>query len=237
MLCGTPFVEVIAMTSRLRHCQPGHTYHVLNRGVKRQQLFATDEQFLAFEQLVQQTLLRTQLTIFTYQLLPNHWHFVVRPNRKEDISDFFQYLSGTHAKRFHAARGSSGEGHVYQDRFKSFAVQEDGHFLSLARYVERNAKSAGLVEHAEDWRWSGLWRRIRKLDHWLESDWPAPRPENWIQRVNQALTGPELAAIRTSIRRGRPLGTTGWTERTVEALGLQHTMRSRGRPRICLASH
>lgn len=224
------------MTSRLRHCQPGYTYHALNRGVKRQQLFAADEQFIAFEELVQQTLLRTPLTIFTYQLLPNHWHFLVRPDRKEDLSDFFQSVSGTHAKRFHAARGSSGEGHVYQDRFKSFPIEDDGHFLSVARYVERNAKNSGLVDQAEDWRWSGLWRRIHKRDDWLESDWPVPRPENWIERVNQALTGAELAAIRTSIQRGRPYGNADWTERTVQELGLQHTMRSRGRPRI-LATH
>ena len=115
IVCDHPCVEVTEMTSRLRHSQPGHTYHVLNRGVKRQQLFATVDQYIAFEELVQQTLLRTPLIIFTHQLLPNHWHFVVRADRKEDLSGFFQYLSGTHAKRFHVARGSSGEGHVYQD--------------------------------------------------------------------------------------------------------------------------
>ena len=173
----------------------------------------------------------------TPQLFPNHWHFVVRPDRKEHLSDFFQYLSSTHAKRFHAVRGSSGEGHVYQDRFKSFPVENDGHFLALGRYVERNAKSAGLVERAEGWRWSGLWRRIHQLDDWLESDWPVERPEDWIERVNLALTGTELAAIRTSIRRGRPLGSAEWVESTVAELGLEHTMRSRGRPRICAAIH
>ena len=144
--------DVHDMTSRLRCCEPGHTYHVLNRGVKRQLLFATNQQYAAFEELVEETLVRTPLTIFTYELMPNHWHFVVRPEQKEDLSKFFQYVSGTHAKRFHAARGSSGEGQVSQDRFKSFPVQEDGHFLGLTRYVERNAKSAGLVERADDWR-------------------------------------------------------------------------------------
>jgi putative transposase len=224
------------MTSRLRHCQPGHSYHVLNRGTKRQQLFATDQQYLAFEHLLEQTMARTPLTIFTYELMPNHWHFIVRPDRKEDLSEFFQYLSGTHAKRFHMARGSSGEGHVYQDRFKSFPAEEDGHLLSLARYVERNAKSAGLVQRAEDWRWSGLWRRVHELDHFLASVWPIPRPKNWIERVNQPLTGGELVAIQASVRRGRPLGTPDWTKRTVDELGLQHTMRSRGRPQICRAA-
>jgi putative transposase len=40
-------------------------------------------------------------------------------------------------------------------------VAEDDYFLALCRYVEGNAVRAGLVERAEDWRWCGLWRRVR----------------------------------------------------------------------------
>ena len=54
-----------------------------------------------------------------------------------------------------------GSGHVYQGRFKSFQVQEDEHFDRVVRYVERNALLANLVQRAEDWRWSSLWRRQR----------------------------------------------------------------------------
>ena len=55
----------------------------------------------------------------------------------------------------------SGEGHVYQGRFKSFPVQDDGHFHVLCRYVERNAQRAGLVGRAEDWRWGPLYRWVQ----------------------------------------------------------------------------
>lgn len=41
----------------------------------------------------------------------------------------------------------------------SFPVQADEHFLTVARYVERNALRVKLVRRAEDWRWSRLWRR------------------------------------------------------------------------------
>ena len=37
--------------------------------------------------------------------------------------------------------------------------EKDGHFLAVARYVERNALRANLVVRAEEWRWSSLWRR------------------------------------------------------------------------------
>ena len=44
------------------------------------------------------------------------------------------------------ARGITvGYGPLYQGRFKSFPVERDEHLLTLLRYVERNALTAGLV--------------------------------------------------------------------------------------------
>jgi hypothetical protein len=44
-----------------------------------------------------------------------------------------------HTQRWHAHHRSAGSGHVYQGRFKSFPIQEDDHFYTVTRYVERNA--------------------------------------------------------------------------------------------------
>ncbi len=52
-------------------------------------------------------------------------------------------------------------------RFKSFPIQDDEHFLVVCRYVERNALWAGLVDRAEQWRWSSLFR-------WLQPTEPEP---------------------------------------------------------------
>jgi putative transposase len=218
------------MSDRRRFFEEGYCYHALNRGAQRRRLFFCDADYVAFEELMFETLGRLQLPVFTYELMPNHWHFVVRPVSKEQLSEFFQYLAGTHAKRMHAALGTIGEGHIYQDRFKSFPVQGDGHFLGLCRYVERNALRAGLVLRAEDWRWSGLWRRLHCCDDRLVSEWPVARPDDWLVRVNQPLTDAEVAAIHHSIRQGRPLGDPAWIAETAARLGLQHTLRSRGRP-------
>ena len=61
---------------------------------------------------------------------------------------------------WHAHYQTSGTGHLYQGRFKAFPVQTDEHFDTVLRYVERNALRAGLVDRAEDWRWSSLWPRV-----------------------------------------------------------------------------
>ena len=165
--------------------------------------------------------------------MPNHWHFVVRPHSKEELSEFFQYLSSTHAKRFRVFRSTRGEGHVYQDRFKSFPIEADEHMLCVCRYVERNALRAKIVTHAENWRWSGLFHRLHHSDDHLTSDWPVSRPEDWISRVNTPLTAAELKVVQDSVRRGTPFGDQVWIEETAKHIGLEYSLRAPGRPKIC----
>jgi putative transposase len=74
------------------------------------------------------------------------------------LTDFLQWLTQTHSLRWRAHYKTLGTGHLYQGRFKSFPVEDDDHFYTVARYVERNPLRAGLVTQAQDWRWSGLWR-------------------------------------------------------------------------------
>ncbi|MEO1530487.1 MAG: hypothetical protein AAFX06_34290, partial [Planctomycetota bacterium] len=127
-----------------------------------------------------------------------------------------------------------GQGHVYQQRYKSFPIQDDDHFLVVCRYVERNALRAGLVERAEDWRWGSLWRWRQKPepDPKLLSSWPISRLPGWVDRVNSSLTEDELAACRLSAQRGKPLGDEGWVESIARRLNLESTMRPRGRKRV-----
>jgi putative transposase len=118
--------------------------------------------------------------------------------------------------------------------YKSFPIQDDEHFLIVCRYVERNALRAGLVERAEGWRWSSLWRWLQKPkpDPKLLSSWPIARLPGWVQRVNEPLSEKELNAVRRSAQRGRPLGDEGWVESIARRLNLESTMRPRGRPRV-----
>jgi hypothetical protein len=76
------------------------------------------------------------------------------------LSAFMNWLTLTHTQRWRHAHHTVGYGPLYQGRFKSFPIQRDEHLLSVCRYVERNPLRAGIVERAEDWRWSSLWHRL-----------------------------------------------------------------------------
>ncbi len=221
------------MSRPKRADEAGAIYHALNRGNARSTIFHKPEDYEAFEKILAEGLELHPVDFLSYQLLPNHWHMVLRPNKDGQMSRFLQWVTGTHTMRYHAHYHSGGEGHVYQGRYKSFSVQDDDHFYVACRYVERNALRAGLVERAEDWQWVSLWRWLQKTEPEpkLLTPWPIPRLPNWVQRVNRPLTENELKALRECVKRGRPFGEPDWVTGTVNRLDLHSTLRPRGRPR------
>ena len=204
-------------------------YHVLNRGVGRMRLFRKAADFAAMEQVLEEAVQRTRTRLLAYCLMSNHWHLLFWPREDGELSEVMRWLTVTHTQRWHANRHTSGTGPIYQGRFKSFPVETDDHFLTVARYVERNPLRAKMVEHAADWQWCSLWRRCQG-DPAILSDWPIPVPRQWSQFVEQPQTEAELEAIRRSVARGRPFGNDRWAQRTAKRFGLESTFRPQGRP-------
>jgi putative transposase len=206
-------------------------YHVLNRGNGRMRIFHKAEDYEAFERVLAEGLERYAVELLTYCLMPNHWHLVARPRTNEALGRWMGWVGVTHVRRYHEHYHSRGGGHVYQGRFKSFPVAEDDYFVALCRYVEGNPLRAGLVERAEQWQWSGLWRRARGPGDLRLSAWPLERSRNWVAWVNRGLNDEQLEGIRTCVERGRPFGPETWLRRTAARLGLEFTLRGPGRPR------
>ena len=169
--------------------------------------------------------------------MSNHWHFVVWPRRgqHEQVSDFFRWLTVTHAQRWHAHHGTSGMGHVYQGRFKSFPVESDEHLRTVLRYVRAQSAACQNWCGAEQWRWGSLWRRTSgdANARALLSDPPSGLPKDWTRYVNRAeteaeLTGPSKACrvpARLASPPGKPRLRGSWTCST-------HSVRPAARSKI-----
>ena len=220
------------MPRTARQCPGGYAYHVWNRGAGRLRLFKKDEDYQAFERILVEAHARCPLDLLDWCLMPSHWHFVVRPRRDGQVTAFFRWLTHTHAMRCITHRRVLGMGPLYQGRFKTLPVQEDAHLLSLLRYVQRNPVRAKLVPRAAEWPWTGEWVRRHgpaELKALLAA-WPVDRPRAWARWVDQPQTPAETEAIRTCIRRSRPLGDRIWTAHTAAVLNLVWTLRPVGRP-------
>lgn len=215
----------------------GWAFHALNRGNARMEIFSKDADFRAFEAILRETSERFAMRLLSYCLMPNHWHLVLWPHNDGDLGRFMQRLTTTHVRRWHLHRHTVGHGHLYQGLYKSFPIQQDEHFLTVCRYVERNALRANLVRRAEDWPWSSLalWQQTpaerARQQRPILPDWPVDRPRQWLQLVNQAQSPAEEEALRRAVQRGRPFGSEIWQKRAATRLGLQSTLRPRGRPR------
>jgi len=223
----------------LRAAPGGWVYHVLNRANGRQGLFDDDGDYAAFERVLSEAQQRIAMRLLAYCVMPNHWHLVLWPYRDGDLSRFMSWLTLTHTQRWHAYRQTVGTGHLYQGRFKSFVVQTGEHLFTVCRYVERNAVRAGLVERADAWRWSSLWRMSYgdAQQQALVSDWPLTRPADWVAWVNGNEAAADLTRIRQSVVRSQPFGQTEWVTAMIEKFNLGSTLRNEGRPRKVLVEN
>jgi putative transposase len=212
---------------RTARASVAHTwYHVLNRGNRRAEVFHKPADYDAFVKAMADAKARLAVDILGYCLMPNHFHLVIRTHADGELGRWVQWLLMAHARRYHRHYHTSG--HVWQGRFQAFPIQDDDHLVTVLRYVERNALRAELVARAEDWKWSSL-------PGWLGGDpslWRGVevRDERWRERVNEPLSIADLRRLRLSVEKGRPYGDDSWTQETARRLGLEHTLRSRGRP-------
>jgi putative transposase len=208
-------------------------YHVLNRANFRSRLFKEPAHYQDFLEIVEESLNFVHVRILAYCLMPNHWHLVLQPRADGDLAKFLQRITLTHTQRFHSKTRTIGYGHVYQGRYKSLPVESDRHFLTLVRYVERNAKRAALVKKAEDWPWSSAYARRygNEKQKKMLSAWPMAEPRHYLEWLNQSQGKEEIENIRYAIKKSRPYGSEKWMSRAVAKFGLESTLRERGRPK------
>ena len=129
------------------------------------------------------TLLARVLDTFVYNLLPNHFHVVVRIKPKADIlpapagvpgvvdfpslrdlesldvgtivSELFRRFFIAYAKAINKQEDRVGS--LFQKNFKRRPVQSDGHFANLIYYVHTNARLHGICSDFRDWPYSSYY--------------------------------------------------------------------------------
>lgn len=208
-------------------------YHCINRANGRLKIFTNDSFYKDFEYLLDEARQLYSVQILAYVLMPNHWHLLLYPRENGDLSAFMGWLSTSHTRRYHAQTKTTGGGHLYQGRYKSFLVQNDVHLLSVLKYIERNPVRAHLAKSPEQWRWGSAHRRIvgtAKEKNMLGKS-PTPLPRKYLTWLHYAEPAEELDEIRRSVRKSVPYGGESWTDAMITKHELAHTVRGRGRPK------
>jgi putative transposase len=212
----------------LRGLVDSSVYHVINRGNGGQVVFRKDKDYEAFIGVMEEAKARYSVKIFAYCLMPNHFHMVLMPAKAEHLSKMMQWIMTSHVRRYHRHYGTSG--HIWQGRYRSFLIQKDSHLLMVLRYVESNPLRAGLVNSAMDWLWSSCLETTGKKLRLLIDEVPIELPKDWGEYVDEPMARKELDKLRQSLNRQSPYGSLSWQVQMGKELGLESTLRPRGRP-------
>ena len=214
-----------------RSAPGGFLYHALNRGVAPRPLFEKDGDCDAFERVLAEALAEHPTRVLAYSLMPNHWHFILWPQQDGELTAFLRWLTHTHTQRWHAHYHTAGTGHSIRAASAPSLSRRTSACTPCCASVERNPLRAALVQRAEAWRWSSLWRRQHPdaRPPLTLHPWPVPEPAEWAA-LDQPAADRGGTGGGAAVGGGCPFGASAWQKRTARRLGLEFTLRPRGRP-------
>ena len=124
-------------------------YHLTARGNGKQEIFLDEIDNRYFLKLIIEAKNRHDTEIYAYCIMGNHYHLLVE---SRNIADFCKEINQTYAHYYNAKNKTVG--HVFQGRYKSFAVENEEYLTCVLRYIHNNPVKAGIVENPGDYPWS-----------------------------------------------------------------------------------
>ena len=126
-------------------------YHVMLRGINRQNIFEDEEDRLKFLEVLKECKKKSGFRLFAYCLMGNHIHLLLKAE-KEELEQIFRRIGSSYVYWYNSKYSRTG--HLFQDRYKSEPVEDDGYFLTVLRYIHQNPQKAGLCRKLSDYQWS-----------------------------------------------------------------------------------
>lgn len=139
------------MPRQLRFCYENACYHIISRGMRRENIFLSNKDRVVFLEKMNETFEKYSIICFAYCLMANHYHIFLKtpfPN----ISPSMHYLNSSYANWF--AKKYDLKGSLFQGRFKSILVEEDKYSLNLVTYIHLNPLRAKIAKNLEEYEWS-----------------------------------------------------------------------------------
>jgi putative transposase len=94
--------------------------------------------------------------LHAWVVMANHVHLLVRPFIKP--SEVFRRIKGRSARVANLALCRTGQP-FWQSESYDHWVRNADEMTRIAQYIENNPVTAGVITRAEDYQWSGAWRR------------------------------------------------------------------------------
>lgn len=150
------------MPRRKTEFTQGGIYHIYNRGVNRERIFFSPDNYLYLLKLLKRYSQKYQITIIAYCLMPNHYHLLVRQDGETAVSHLINVLFNAYVQAVNREYGRSGT--LFGERFKDVQIEDEQYLKHLCRYIHANPVRAGIVTMLEDWPYSNYLEWIGERD-------------------------------------------------------------------------
>ena len=145
-------------TARHESISSSDIYHVLVRGINKQNIFLDDEDKQKFIETIKIYKKKYKFSLLAYSIMDNHVHLVLEDN-KHNLSDLMHDICCRYAKIFNSKY--ERKGHLFQNRFKSIAVETQNYLFNLIRYVHKNPEKEQ-ISSVENYKWSSYNEFVNK---------------------------------------------------------------------------
>ncbi len=159
--------EVMKMPRQARKKSESGIYHIMLRGINKQEIFREKEDYQRFIDGLKKYKPVSGYRIYGYCLMSNHVHILLKIGQ-EDVGIILKRIAGSYVYWYN--RKYDRVGPLFQDRFKSEPVDSDEYFLTVLRYIHQNPVKAGLCKNLGDYEYSSYNEYINRRDDPVDID-------------------------------------------------------------------
>lgn len=147
------------MPRKARKKSESGIYHIMMRGINRQCIFEDEEDYEKFMETIQKYKEKCGYQTYAYCLMGNHVHLLLKIEC-EPLEQVMRRICGSYVYWYNWKYQRIGN--LFQDRFKSEAVEDDAYLLIVQRYIHQNPLKAGVTKKIDQYNWSSFNEYINK---------------------------------------------------------------------------
>ncbi len=226
------------MARRPRLFVAGLPYHIIQRGNNRSPIFLSNEDYCFFLEVLREAKTKHPCFIYSYCLMTNHFHLLIEPEEKENVSLLMKLLGAKYVRYVNKTHKRTGT--LWEGRFKCSLIDKEPYFLACLHYIEMNPLRAGITNSPELYRWSSYRVRahgekssILDLDPWYNSLGAdsQERQVRYRQLFQNTIPDSTWELIREMTNKGGIIGSVNFKEQIEKILHRKIIIRAPGRPR------
>jgi len=215
---------------------PGQPQHIILRGINREPIFHTDEDYVFYLERLQKACETYGCQLHAYVLMTNHVHLLLTPKYENSIGKTIQSVGRYYVQYFNYHNSRTGT--LWEGRYKATLIDSETYLLTCYRYVELNPVRAHMVDHPSEYPWSSY--RFNALG---ESAPPHVRPHRLYKRLGKTpedcqkayrslfrnkIPEQTLEQIRDSTNKAWVLGNTRFKRQIEKKLNRRIAPKARG---------